>query len=186
MDQCPVCSSPVPSSTDRQGVDGVGVDCPNCGSFDLSGTALSELSFTLRDDDLSRPLLSHAIRRMQESKHRPSQNSGIVARLLQGSLPTVMEQADNLVLWLGRTLKGPGSVIDIDPDLHQSILGATTPEGCSLVVNHLVETGVLSGTVVTTNDGRSQALGATLTFEGWRRLEALRRESPSSLDAHET
>jgi hypothetical protein len=125
--------------------------------------------------------LSHAVRKMQRENGPPFLTTHIVEEILKGSLPSPFQQAENLVLWLGTHLNGPGETLSIHPTTHQSIVGSRTPAGFGFVLEHLFDSGMLGGTL-SKNIGSTSA-DATLTFEGWRYFNQLHRGATSSRKA---
>src|SRR5262249_38015772 len=120
---CPVCNTP--NATRQAGVgDFARFDCPRCGSFALGGSADSELGRLLAEMPLRRSLMSHALRRMQ----RPgSQRLHVITSdelptyWREKRLPTPLEQADNLILWIGDNQATPATWLDVP----LSVLAAT-------------------------------------------------------------
>jgi hypothetical protein len=94
-------------------------------------------------------------------------------------LPTPQEQAENPIRWLGNNLSGPGDEINIAYSHHGAAAGALSEESFDFVVDGLVNSGILK------SRGRTMSSGiqVTLTFEGWRLYEELRRGTPSGRKA---
>ncbi len=105
-----------------------------------------------------------------------------IENMLATPLPSVFEQANNLVRWLGENGKGPGETEEIGPATHQFIIGAKTPDGFALVVDHLFATDYLTGLKAETMGPPGRA-DATLTFRGWEHLDQLQRGEVDSRTA---
>ncbi|MDQ3774038.1 MAG: hypothetical protein M3461_06565 [Pseudomonadota bacterium] len=118
---------------------------------------------------------------MQRQNQPPFLTSGLVEEILKGSLPSPSQQAENLVLWLGTILKGPGETIWVNPASHLSIVGSRTPDGFGFVLEHLFDTKILRGSLSKTMSGMSAH--ATLTFDGWRYFDQLHRGAATSRKA---
>lgn len=119
-------------------------------------------------------ILSHAIRKMQKQQEWPLITSNLINSILEhGRIPTAQEQANNLILWLGDNLKGPGEIISITPLKHQSIIGASTPAGVGFILDYLIEEKFLKGSQSKAIGGNSVA-HITLSFAGWDRYQSLR------------
>jgi hypothetical protein len=184
MTQCPICLSEACGQGHQPTGDGHGgerYDCPRCGTYFLSVTLLATLPHTLGEDETKRALLSHAVRKMQRQKQHPFLASGLVEEILKGSLPSLFQQAENLVLWLGTHLKGPGESIWVNPASHLSIVGSRTLDGFGFVLEHLFDTKILRGSLSKTMSGMSAH--ATLTFDGWRNFDQLHRGAATSRKA---
>ena len=156
-------------------------ECPRCGPYFLSVTLLATLPQTLGEDETKRSLLSHAVRKLQRHNQLPFLTSDLVKEILKGSLPSPVQQAENLVLWLGTNLKGPGEEIWVNPASHLSIVGSRTPAGFGFVLEHLFNTGILDGKRSKTMSGMNAH--ATLTFDGWRHFDQLHRGAATSRKA---
>lgn len=185
MPQCPICLSEASAQSHQRTGDGRAGDkfaCPRCGSFFVSDTLPATLHRSLRGDETKIALLSHAVRKMQRDDRAPFLDTPIVEEILKGSLPSPFQQAENLVLWLGTHLKGPGETVAVDPVSHQSIAGSRTPDGFGFVLKHLFEKGILTGNLINDISGPKSAY-ATLTFDGWRYFDELHRGAVTSRKA---
>ena len=183
--KCPLCSwegyrsGPRPSGDGRAGK----IDCPRCGPFFASQELLADLAhWRWREGEKTeRALLSHAVQKMQRENDPPFLTTHIVEEILKGSLPSLSQQVDNLVLWLGAHLNGPGETLSIQSTTHQSIVGSRTPAGFAFVLQYLVDDGLL--TAVLKKGNRLGADDATLTFKGWGYFNQLHRGAASSRKA---
>src|SRR5687767_6789626 len=103
---CPVCEQELIESGSR----GFGLrdfNCSVCGKYSLIGTAIELRG--LQPDSIERAALIHAIRRMQRQNEWPDLTLEDIQRIVRKPrLPGVAEQSNNLILWLGGNLKGPG------------------------------------------------------------------------------
>ena len=59
---CPICGNQAEKRGDRDYGDKKRYDCPRCGPFEISGTALSMLDGRLSAESNARARLSHAVR----------------------------------------------------------------------------------------------------------------------------
>src|SRR3954469_23224514 len=104
MPNCVVCGNP--SATGQAGVgDFMRFECPRCGAFALTNTAIATLPSKLREVPLRAAIMSHTLRRMQRTgdpERLPILNETELPTLWkQGRLPTPQEQANYLILWTG-------------------------------------------------------------------------------------
>ncbi len=183
---CPICSWPASSEGHRSSGDGRAgekFDCRRCGPFVASRELLADLAHwpQRKGEDTKRALLSHAVRKMQRENGPPFLRTYTVEEILKGSLPSPFQQADNLVLWLGTHLNGPGETLSIDSATHQSIVGSRTPAGFEFVLKYLMDEDILTGK--SRKHGSVIADDATLTFKGWRYFDQLHRGAASSRKA---
>ena len=184
--KCPICLWDTSSEGHRSSGDGRAgekFDCRRCGSFFVSRELLADLAHWLqrKGEDTKRALLSHAVRKMQRENAPPFLTTHIVEEILKDSLPSPFQQADNLVLWLGTHLNGPGETLPIHSTTHQSIVGSRNSTGFDFVLEHLFASDILTG-ALRTGIGFMNA-DATLTFEGWRYFDQLHRGATSSRKA---
>ena len=172
---CPICDSPATRrERDPTGRDAVLVDCPHCGAFAISSSLEATLPNLRSEDRDATPKLSHALRRAEASSSRPLFTTYTTEALLKQPLPRPTEQADLLVRWLAEHVPGPGETLWIEHSTHGAIIGARSPAGFELVLDHLFESGLLTGNQSKTISGGDRAY-ATLTFTGWDYYESLRR-----------
>ena len=119
---------------------------------------------------------------MQSGVRYPFLTNQLVEDFLRQSLPSVFEQANNLIYWLGTHAKGPGETEWIEPRTHQFIVGAKTENGFGLLVRHLFENDYLTGTLSEAMSAPGRA-HATLTFRGWEHFEEIKRGAVESRKA---
>ena len=171
--QCPVCETELFKGSRPDGHrDVVHFDCPRCGRFALSGTASEDLPGTLRLDPESHFKLSHALRRAAESNTHEFFSTITIHAVLKRPLPRPKEQADLLIRWLAKNSPGPGEPVTIGPVTHAGVIGAKSPAGFALVVDHLFSQGHLAGSRAPRFNVLEPA-EATLSFAGWEYYEQL-------------
>jgi len=183
-DNCPVCESPLiddhgqypPKTGERRYF-----DCPRCGAYTLSRSLSDDLSSILKGDSKKISVLSHSIRKMQRSSALPYIDSYSIIQILQNPPPSLSEQINNIILWLGQKTS-PGQAEWLGPSTHQSIMGAVTPDGFSLVIRHLFDMRLLDGQISAGIDGIVQA-DASLTFDGWNYFDNLNHGAMASRKA---
>jgi hypothetical protein len=175
MSDCPICKSPLELSPSPHGSrDGTQYSCKLCGNFFLSGILKTSLPSYFARDELASAKFSHALRNMQRSGKEAELMTYTAEEVLKFSLPSPKEQADLLIRWLAESVKGPGDIVKINPDLHRSITGSHSNEAFALVLNHLFDTGLVTGNRRNAKgfDGHASA---TLSFDGWDHYETLRK-----------
>ena len=121
----------------------------------------------------------HTLRRMQIGNDSPIlMTSELVKRMIETSmLPSVQEQADNMIRILGEYVLGPGEMQRMSDDSHGALIGTQSPKGFLFVLRGLEKSRLIE--LLETQDDQS----AMLTFEGWRRWEELRRGAVSGSKA---
>jgi hypothetical protein len=170
---CPVCRTDLrgaPRCDGRRDV--IHYDCPRCGQFALSLSAVEDLPETLRRDPDAPAKLSHALRRASDAATHDLFSTYTIEEVLKRPLPRPKEQADLLIRWLAKQASGPGELLQVSPESHSGIIGAKSAAGFSLVLDHLFAKGLVTGNQLRTNGVQGQAQ-ATLSFAGWEYYEQL-------------
>lgn len=153
-------------------------DCPICGKFDVTGSALPGLLQIASESEDDAAILSHHIRRNSDSGIITEFHSNTARGILEhASLPTVSEQADSLILWLGGTLKFPSKRTTIIPDNYPAVIGALDGQGVMFILHHLNKGNLIELKV--TRDGQR----VQLTYDGWLRYSELLKGRSSSTKA---
>lgn len=186
--KCPICNSevqkPKPLLTNDQHLENY--TCLRCGSYYLNSYMESYIPHLLQNDNSKIAILSHWIRTEYEA-NRPDDrgrtkmiilNKDLVESIIKNPPPNPTEKANNIIRWLGEHLHEHGKVIPLKPMQHQSIMGALTPNEFMWIIKFLIDTGVLEGTL--TLDPQANV---TLTFEGWKYYEELKKGATDSRKA---
>ena len=170
---CPVCGdASAVAGPDASGRDATLVNCEHCGNFGLTGSLVAVLTTLLLPRDAS-PKLSHVIRKSHETGQQLLMNSYTAEAILQNPLPRPREQADLLIQWLALNSPGPGEPLELNYDLQGAVVGAKSHPGFSMLIEHLIGVGLVTGPHETYLSGESVAHVA-LTFAGWDYYESLR------------
>jgi hypothetical protein len=134
-------------------------------------------------------LLSHWIRTRYEAISRDELSSEniiltpiLIDNIISQSPPSPAEQADKFVLWLGNSKNPPGEFVFVQPLTHQSIMGAMTPKGFGLVLEHLINTEIFKMDANRSSLGKNFAF-ITLSLKGWDRFYQLQRVKVESRKA---
>jgi len=90
----------------------------------------------------------------------------------EGTLPSPFEQAENLLLHVASHSHSVGEFHDLNAYNLRATIGAVSPDNLIAVLDYLLEQELLKGSM----NGSGATAG--LSFEGWRRVEELRRQSP--------
>jgi hypothetical protein len=175
---CPVSADPAQRHESRK--EHEYYDCPHCGRFRLTRQARWNLKSTLEREPEKAMLLAHLLRRMQAGSEWPLVDEEMLEQLLATSqLPTVAEQGDNLVRWLGEQYR-PGESADLTYRNHGAIIGAHSDVGFGFVVSGLSRRTLLDGPVSEGHgEGDLTAAHVMLTFEGWERYQELKMGAAS-------
>jgi hypothetical protein len=161
-------------------------DCQRCGAFVLSGTAEVVLEGALNEVPLRRSLMSHTIRRMQlpDNKHLRTITSEELPSFWKADrLPTPLEQADNLILWIGEHQDMPSVWAQVAPGVLAATIGlGLSPGGDSQPWGWLHKQLEPKG-LYRLADRPGGQIGLMLTMAGWEKFEALKRAKVDSRTA---
>jgi len=152
--KCPVCNMHVaePKCHDHRGNEMHRYSCPRCGDYNIE-TDFEELELThiLNSDNKKIATLSHWIRTEHESNMKEqiydrffqktiTLDQELVENVIKTSPPSLVQQANNFVLWLGDKTS-PSKEELVEGNEHQAITGSKTPEEFHFVLSHLSDDG---------------------------------------------
>ena len=156
------------------------VECPNCGPFTMSGSAFADYpgrGCTVQEA----AVLSHAVFKMHDRDALPWLDNYTIDELLKsGKPPGHIEQAENLILFIGHELEqiaNPGGqIVQVNYGLFRAAIGAVRAEDAEFVIKELEHVGLVSilegeAQYGGRNYERCPAIG--LTFQGWARYGEL-------------
>lgn len=174
---CPICREMYCESAPPTGR-GTHYRCMRCGEFILTSTARGTLDKALLEAGPNgRTLLSYTVRKMQGKEPTILDDRTIKAILTNCRLPSLREQENNLVLYLGNN-SSPGVRVFMEISLLFGLLGSINGAGIEFVIAHLKESGLLT-------HAKAQSLQEilTLTMNGWERYEEILRGNIDSKKA---
>lgn len=182
---CPICGSNINNVPNLHHTI-IDYYCPKCGDFAVENILLQFLPGILGRDIKKIAFLSHWIRSKHKSKTSdnsrqyeiPRLNVNLVETILKQKPPNPAEQANNIIRWLGENIEAPGEYLRLEPAKHQSIMGAITTNGFMLVIKHLINSGIIEGSLTL-----DPSALVTLSFEGWQHYEELKRGAIDSRKA---
>lgn len=175
MSTCPLCdlalsAQPWPDEASDRYL----ISCPNCGRYLLDGLLRVGLSEFRKADPRLAAIASHIIYQMQRDSGKPPLLDQASWDLWTSTsqLPSPFEQAENLLLWLAGMSVGVGEQYHIDMHQQRAAIGAVSADNLVAVIEYLLENRLLVGSL------NSAGATAGLSFEGWRKVEELKRTSP--------
>ena len=174
---CPVCEYSSPQVKTWDNAEQFNVECPRCGSFCFTRTAKHKLKSLEAEENDWRWKLSYWIRKGQEKNQPPEINSNLLKAIMDDmELPKPIEQANNLIRWLGDNLSRPEEKITVDPFLIASIVGCKDGQGVHYIASHLGDEELITYEFQS-EIGISAPYSVTigLTFKGWDKYEELSR-----------
>ena len=190
MSNCPVCHSNCSTSSEQDPLH----DCPRCGKFYASLSGIDPKYgigyFTNPPFELSHEsiLVSQFIRKSQKDiseygrdEHSrikyPRINKDIVEEIKNNFLPSVVEQVDSVLEYIGKKSKlfGRNTYLD-DSDLNaMAAYAATYLNTVYYILKTIHERKFVELRVIPKGDGLNNYENVYLTFEGWQRYEEIRK-----------
>jgi hypothetical protein len=181
---CAVCEG----RADRQ--PGVGdfarYDCDRCGTFVLTGSGEAVLPGQLAVAPIRRSLMSHALRRIHNSRpERPPRISGEDASSYWsiGRLPSPNQLADNLILWIGTAQETPLVRAATTIPALAATIGLPVVAGGDKPSLEWLDAELQPANLYRNYDMPNGQIRRQLTLNGWSRFEELRRKAIDSRTA---
>jgi len=153
--------------------------CIRCGDFILTGTAQRTLSALLGNHPNGPALLSYFVLKMQGDTPPTLNPETIEAILANSSLPSLKEQENNIVLYLGNNSK-PGREIDRPKSHLLAVAGSIDFFGLDFIITHLKESELLTAGKLFATSSETSLI---LKMKGWERYEEIRRGNIDSKKA---
>jgi hypothetical protein len=188
-DKCPICKSDVsaPKTVSIQKTAGFLYSCKRCGEYRLDNQMRCILPDLLNNSQKT-AILGHWIRTKYEqvSRNRYSTTEPIILTqkliddILKNPPPTLAEQADNIIRWLGSKAHGECTNFKLQEQLY--IAGSATQDEFEVAIDYLIRTGLVKGKIVQTSGG-IEGIEVALSFEGWQYYEKLKRGTTESRKA---
>lgn len=177
--KCPVCSLELKErGTDIDAGNIKLYHCRRCGRFSLYRSMEFKVKSFCEQNNKVSAALSHAICKMQKLNEWPLLARDVFSQIVNNPrLPSVFEQGDNLILWLGDNIEAPGTKIELDPDLHSGVVGAINSDNFLFVLNSLIAQSLVLG------DKDTVKGPVTLSFKGWERYSLIKKGELSSRKA---
>jgi hypothetical protein len=181
MTQCPICGSAVEPQRFTDYGERMFVGCPVCGHYGITRQALHALGAIAQQWRAANMVLSHAVRQItagavrRHSPDTPVLDKAQVEQILENRVaPSVREQSNNLVRWIGDQLRAsdPSGSVTLHSLQFASIMGAASQRSAMSVAWALVDQGILTDGLATDLSGGSTGL----TFKGWDIYEQLQRD----------
>jgi predicted small metal-binding protein len=176
-ENCPICKTSLSSQSK-----GDWYDCPRCGYFSLPYEVkryLPSLFKNGRDDTENIALISHAIHRMRGNDKHPILKYNLIESILKRSLPSVEEQVNNFILWIGDKTDS-GEVVEVFGLTHQSVIGAKSPDGFMFILEYLLDRGLLQPEAQNMIVASHEVATVRLSFDGWQYYAQLKRGEVNS------
>lgn len=168
---CPICKYQLINMETKTLGDYNDFDCPNCGVYSLAGSFIRNVLKEWFQDSLKNSaLLSHVIRKMQKEGFRPKITVDFAEEVLENqTLPSPMDQADNLILWMGAHVEVFEEIQAIKPETHQAIIGAASNAGVLHILSYLYKEALLEAKVRSVEDWSQLFIGVRLNMNGWKK-----------------
>ena len=177
MTECPVCNSKL-TKFDARG-DRSFYECPRCGPYSLSSEARQDMGWYLKENEIGRTKLSHALYYMTKRKQWAFVTNELLKNILENTeLPRPHEQLENLILWLGETQPSMGTTIK-PSEAAIAAVGAVDMQSLEFLILQAGKAGLLGGDILTFHGGHTINT-INLTLDGWQLFENLQRGKSTS------
>jgi len=168
MERCPICKWGGNDVAHYPEESKVWVDCPRCGRYALDGAWLNSVQKGAIDavySDRQKAVLGYAIRKSNPQKVWAEVS---IRKALEGDfLPSVAEQAHNLIFYLGCQQKSAGDRAELLYLKVLFLIGATESRDVMFLIKGLIEENIVVGTL------GSQNASIVLTIRGWEKFSLL-------------
>ena len=189
-DRCLICKSNLNDHRAMANADQYILDCPRCGKFNITGTLQAMLIGRIDEENEEwRWILSHWIRQRQGEGQPIVIGVNDYKKIPQEmGLPSLLEQADNLIFYLGKVLKTHSSTHRTCSLKLTALLGAKDPSDVDYVATYLQDEGYLFFKKLTLDDtieqnaihGNDSDKEFGLTVKGWFKFEDMKKSSSNS------
>ncbi len=174
---CPVCQYPVTHGQERDYGERLTIDCPRCGRFQITRTALAMASSRKLT-----PLLSAWIREKQEGGQEPPIINSDNLDSVETAFPNY-SVADKLALLLSaiaRRSSHPGDPVSLLPSRDYPLCWARNESELAFYIDTLRQRGLVKDGGVGGRTFGQKEENLAVTSEGWGEVESFRRRSPLS------
>jgi len=168
MERCPICKWGANDVAQRPESHKTWIDCPRCGRFALDETWVHDAREARVDaghTERQKAVLGYAIRKGNPQKIWTK--ASIEKTLEADYLPSVAEQAENLIFYLGCQQQSAGDRIEVLYLKVLFLIGATESHDVMFLIKGLIEESILVGNL------GSQSANVMLTIQGWERFAQL-------------
>lgn len=172
--ECLVCGTNA-QITDIPDSRKVKIECERCGVFLITYEAGTHYCTSILNETSA--LISYWIRKNQSDKPIELTSETMKYIIENVTFPSVKEQADILILWMGdfAKSKSPDYLIPLKMGALSSIIGAKNSRTITYIAKSLVGKGILR---VAFDSGGNSAV--EITYDGWLYYEQLKRVAPLS------
>lgn len=172
---CAVCQTTCPgSAADYQNVDCY--ECPRCGDVRAGPSGKGALKRLLAGKPEWFPdALSHALRQFTELRGFIFVTAELLDTLRNERLAPLIQQANNLILWIGGRLEDPAMPWSATVGEWASIVGGrAADDSIGYLLQHSAASGWLDSNYLGRGIGDNR-FHVRLTFQGWHRFDELQR-----------
>lgn len=177
---CPICGNAGSGRCEEHQTTGdfAPLDCTNCGRYNISGTALREMS-SIFLTNMQKSAISHFLRTASSNTKPPMITPDWLSRFKEsGKLPNPATQVLNLIRAIGDHVSQHGTGFFMSPST-ASIIGAFDFRSSERLLEQLIDKNLV---IKIGQDTRPSPIGGVLagyvydlTLDGWSRYEAERR-----------
>jgi len=150
-----------PSGNDNQ------FTCKSCGKYFIDQVLQTEMDLY---NEKQKAILSHIIRRQQNSPSGVYINKQNIGNLVNADFPSLTEQTNNLIIWLGENSHEYGQDLNLDDNLLSTVIGAKSISEYNFILSHLTKKKFIFHT----------STDIQLTYDGWSLYDKIKYSSSSN------
>lgn len=178
MEKCPICNASLTGHPEPTPRDARLIPCPNCGTYEISGSAEASLPKWQNEHQELVSRLSHRIWKMGGPGDPPFVCSDHFDETEHSKPISIQEQADNLMLELDSATQSPGHQVQLlVSSTWAGRIGAADSSNVRFIAESLIAQGLIEEVPV--DNGRAYRI----TFSGYQYLDELKRGQRDSRKA---
>ncbi len=162
--KCPICSTQAQQQETRDYGERQQYDCPRCGRYTISRTAIAMLPSRFAESDKAFARLSHSVRKATSKEEWFFVSSYNLDELMHQPLPGIENQIENLCRWIAAKLEDDhfGQITLKDAGLLAGMIGTIDGKHVARLFQHMEEEQLIKRK----NDKIS------LTQRGWDKIKS--------------
>jgi len=169
---CPICQQS--SKQGQYSSEWLSVNCTNCGEYIITQEAQMEALSKIGKDESKRARASHQIRKRQSNDEQVKLLSSDIEVLTNSELPSIIEQADNLLRHFAARTKEPGRWLRIAaPEEWIGITGSISKDGVNALLSYLI-----NERYIVSSDNKDPNF--SMTVRGWVHYEEIQKQAKDS------
>lgn len=168
---CPICdyqyTELLPKIDDNSKI-----NCKRCGTYTITGSLEASIKNELNKYPNLAAKISHILRKSYMNNKIYNLNSYDIKNISNSDLPTITEQADNLIRYIAQVNNVPGEYKKIDFEIDWPVIGSMSQKASIYICNNLIKEKIFE-TDQEISETHSYK-NIRLSFKGWEKYNSLR------------